>query len=332
MSIRAKERLLNFLIILGVLALLFVVGYPQYKESLPSKVKIGIDKSFSSLPFYLAKMDTSRNYFALEKVEPEFIEITGDPLQGLKDGTYDVVAVPWYRLIISPSLNGDTVKSVSSVELKSGRVTDAIIVSPDSKMKNVKDLKGKTLGYMAVNEYLINLVFPKLEEDFKLTKVTLVPLQIEDIPTALTDKKADAIYLLDPYRGYMVYKGNKVLFEGLISNYIMPSMPLAAIVMRQNYVKTENRLAAIRMKNAIEATMSYLARNPEVAKNFIVKINGWVSDGTLTLNIRTPEYQRLSEINIKNVERLQTELVQRGIGTCGFKPTEFLFSKLDFRR
>jgi hypothetical protein len=332
MSIRAKERLLNFLIIIGVLVLLFVVGYPQYKESLPSKVNIGVDKSFGSLPFYVAKMDTSRNYFAIEKIEPQFIEITGDPLKGLEDGTYDVVAIPWYRLIVSPALDGDTVKCFSGTELKSGRVADAIIVSPDSKMKHVKDLRGKTLGYVAADEYLINLLFPSLEEDFKLTKVTLMPLQVEEISTALTDKKVDALYLLDPYRGYMVYKGNKTLFEGLISHYIMPSMPLAALVMRQNYVKTENRLAAVRIKNAVEATMSYLARNPEAAKNFIITINGWVSDGTLTLNIRAPEFQRLSEINVKNIERLQTELVQRGIGTCGFKPTEFLFSKLDFRR
>ena len=34
----------------------------------------------------------------------------------------------------------------------------------------------------------------------------------------------------------------------------------------------------------------------------------------------------------KNVERMQTELVQRGIGTCGIKPSEFLFAKIDFRR
>jgi len=332
MSTRATERFLNILIVLGILGLIFVVGYPQYKESLPSKIKIGVDKSFYSLPFYVAKMDTLLNYFATERVEPEFIEINENPLQAIKEGKYDVAAVPWYWLVVSPSVDGDTVKAFGSVELKSGRVLDAIIISPDSKINQLKHLKGKNLGYLAGDEYLVNLILPKLKEDYNITEITIVPLKPEEITTALTDNKVDALYLLDPYRGYMVYKGNKVLFEGLIPNYIIPSLPYGAFVMRKEFIETENRLAAIRTKNAIEATISYLVRNPEVAKKFIIKINDWISDGALTLNIRVPEYQRLSEINVKNVEHLQTELVKRGIGTCGVKPTEFLFTKTDFMR
>ena len=193
-------------------------------------------------------------------------------------------------------------------------------------------MKDKKLGFLVGDEYLVNLILQHLEEDYNVANVTKVPLQPEEIATALTEKKADALYLLDPYRGHMVYLGNIVLFEGLLSHYIMPSMPLAAIVMRKNFVKTEGRLAAIRTKNAIEATISYLARNPEIGKKYIIQINDWISDGALTLNIRMPDYQRLSEINVKNIERYQTELVRRGIGTCGLRPTEFLFAKTDFRR
>lgn len=332
MNIKATEGWLNVLIIIGALALLFVVGYPQYKESQPSKVRFGVDKSYSSVPFYFAHEDTTRRYFAIEKIEPEFVEITGDPLQGLKDGLYDVAAVPWYRLIISPALNGDTLRAFGAVELKSGKALDGIIVPEKSRITTLRDLRRKRLGYLVQDEYIVNLLLKRIEQETEIADIEKTPLQPEEIYTAFEDKKVDALYLLDPYRGYMVYMGNKPMYEGLISSYIIPSMPYAAIVMRKKYVKEEDRLAAIRVKNAVEAALNYLTRNPDAVKNYMINTYDWPSDGALILNMRTPEYQRLSEINVKNVEYLQTTLVQMGIGTCGIKPNEFLFTKIDFVR
>jgi hypothetical protein len=45
-----------------------------------------------------------------------------------------------------------------------------------------------------------------------------------------------------------------------------------------------------------------------------------------------PDYQRLAEVNLRNVENFQTMLVRAGIGTCGIKPSEFLFERADFVR
>jgi ABC-type nitrate/sulfonate/bicarbonate transport system substrate-binding protein len=332
MNIKATQGWLNVLIIVGALALLFVVGYPQYKESQPSKVRFGVDESYASVPFYVAYRDTTRRYFAIEKIEPEFVKITGDPLQGLKDGLYDVAAVPWYWLIISPALNGDTLKAFGAVEFKSGKALDGIVVPEKSRITILRDLRRKRLGYRVQDEYIMNLLLKRIEQETGITDIEKVSLQPDEIYTAFEDKKVDALYLIDPYRGYMVYIGNRSMYEGLISSYIVPSMPYAAFVMRKKYVKEEQRLAAIRVKNAVDAALSYLTRNPDIVKNYMVNIHDWPSDGALTLNIRTPEYQRLSEINLKDVENLQTTLVQMGIGTCGIKPNEFLFTKIDFVR
>ncbi len=331
MNITTSKRLLNILIFLGIIALLFVVGYPQYKESLPSKIRIGVDKSYISLPFYIAQQDTSRPYFLIENIEAELVSIQGDPLQGLKDGLYDVAAVPWYWLMISPSINGDTVKACGSIELKSGVALDAIMIPENSKIRRLRDLRGKRLGYFVQDEYVVNLILGKMADE-GVTDVTKVPLGVDEYVSAFEDKKVDAIYLIDPYRGYMSYQGYQMLLEGVVSYYVVPSMPYAAIVMRKNYVKKEEKLAAIRIKAAVEATLGYISRNPEVAKRFIVKLLDWPSDGALTLKMRTPEYQRLAEVNLKNVEIFQTELVRRGIGTCGIKPSEFVFERTDFVR
>ena len=85
------------------------------------------------------------------------------------------------------------------------------------------------------------------------------------------------------------------------------------------------------MKDAIEATLNYISRNPEIAKKMLANLYGWAGEGAvLTSQIRTPDFYRLAEINVKNVEMYQTELVRMGIGTCGIRPTEFLFEKIDF--
>lgn len=331
MGIKPKERLLSVLIFIGALVLLFVVGYPQYKQSLPSQIRIGVDKSFTSVPFYVAKEDTTRQYFLLEKIDPVFVEIQGNPLQGLKDGLYDIVAVPWYWLMLSPASNGDTIKVMSSIEIKSGRDLDAIIVPAKTKITRLRDLKGRRLGYLASDEYLINLILAKMAED-EIIKVIQVPLQAEEIATAFADDKADVLYLIDPYRGYHVFNGSQVLMEGVISYYVVPSMPYAAIVMRESYVTKENKLAAIRIKTSVEATLSYLARNPRIARDMVIKMNGWSADDKLAMAMKTPDYQRLAEVNLRNVENFQTILVKRGIGTCGIKPSEFLFEKTAFVR
>ncbi len=330
MSIKGKERFLNVLILIGVIGLLFIVGREQYKQSLPSRVRIGVDKTYGSIPFYVALEDTSRNYFAHEKVEAEFIEISGDPLQGIKEGLYDVVAVPWYFLLISPSVNGDTVKAFGEIELKSGRNLDALIVPAETKIRRYSDIKKKRLGYIVDTEYLVNLLLQKMADD-GITDVKRVALQPEEIVTAFEEDKVDVMFLIDPYRGYMIYWGNQVLFEGLISYYLIPSFPYAAIVMRKDYVKKEDRLAAVRVKEAVEATLNYLSRNPEVAKKMLIDMYGWGGEGAVvSAQIRTPEFYRLAEINVKNIEMYQTELVRMGIGTCGIRPTEFLFEKIDF--
>jgi ABC-type nitrate/sulfonate/bicarbonate transport system substrate-binding protein len=332
MNIKSRERLLTIFIILAVICLLVVVGYPIYTGSLPSEVRFGVDKSFNSLPFYVAEMDTTRNYFDLEKIDAALVEITGDPLEGIMNGEYDVAVVPWYWLIISPSLNGDTLKAFGSLELRSGRSLDALIVPPDSRIRRLRDLSGKRLGYVAREEYMVNLIMTKMIEEMNLRNVYYVPLQLDEVVGAFDEDKVDALYLLDPYRAYHLYLGNTALVEGLASTYIIPNVAYGAVVMRKDFVYTENKLAGIRVKNAVEAALSYLARNPDVAKRYVLKINDLPEEGDLIMNMRTPEYERLAEIGLKGIENFQTDLVRRGIGTCGIKPSEFLFEKTAFAR
>ncbi|MEO0215801.1 MAG: ABC transporter substrate-binding protein [candidate division WOR-3 bacterium] len=327
MSVRATERILNVLIFIGFVVLLFVVGYPQYKEAQPVHIRFGVDKFYGALPFYVAKLDTTRRYFEIERIVPEFIDVGENPLEELKSGKFDIVAVPWYYLLLYPGSDGDTVKAICSIELKA--ISDAIIIPRNTKIKFLKDLNNKRIGLLKKDEYLFDLILPELGFE-KLTKVNKVILQPEELSTAFTEKKVDALYLLEPHRSFFLHQGDTVLAEGFIYKYIMTPTPYLAIVMRKSFVK-ENRTAAFRLKNAIDGVLGFLRVHPEVGKSVLIRINDWPQDEVLVSNIRMPEYNRLTEVDFKNVENYQSFLVRRGIGTCGMKPQEFFFEKTDFK-
>lgn len=328
MNVKATEAILNILIFIGLVVLLFIVGYPQYKEAQPVVVRIGTDSAFGALPFYVAEVDTTRRYFKLEKVTPVFVDMKGDPLEGLKNGEYDICAVPWYKLLLSPSINGDTVKALGSISIKG--IADAIVIPKGTKMKTLKDLNGKRIGYLVDESYIFEFIASHFASE-KLTKFTKVPLSVDELTNALASKKVDALFVLEPYRGYLIAAGDTTLDEGLINRYVMPSLPYMAFVMRKGFV-FGNRLAAVRIKNVLDGVLGYLRLHPEIGKQVLVRTKNWPADETFLSNIRMPDYQRLSEVDIKAIEGFQTYLVKNGIGTCGIKPQEFLFEKTDFRR
>jgi len=327
-NIRRAEILLNLLIIIAVLALVYVVGYPQLQEARPSKVRVGVGKDFASLLFYVPDLDSARPYYRIEKVDPELIPAGDNPLEELRKGTYDFAVVPWYWLLVTPAVAGDTVKVLGSTVMK--YISDAVVVPESSSIKSLKELGGKKLGYWIGEEYLVDLIFPKLVEQ-GLKDVVRVPLRADEITGAFQDKKADALYLLDPYRSYMLSRGDTTLIDGLALMYISPNLPYLAVVGRKSFAE-KNRRAAQRIKNVLEASISYLRSRPEMARNLILKLYGWPAEGKLVLNLKVPEYQRLVDISIKDVERYQAALSGRGLVSDKTPPQSLLFDKAFFSK
>jgi ABC-type nitrate/sulfonate/bicarbonate transport system substrate-binding protein len=327
MNVRRAEILLNFLIIIAVLALIYVVGYPQLREAQPSRVRIGVGKDFASLLFLVPGMDSTRPYYRIEHVRPELITVGDDPLDGLRKGVYDFAVVPWYSLFVTPPM-ADTIKVLGSTVMK--YISDAVIVPESSSIKSLKDLGGKKLGYWAAEEYLVDLIFPKLVEQ-GLKDVIRVPLRADEITDAFRNKKAEALYLLDPWRSYLLSRGDTTLIDGLALMYISPNLPYLAVVCRKSYAE-KNRRALERVKNVLEAAINYFRIRPEEARNLVLKLYGWPAEGKLVLDLKVPEYQRLTDISIKGVERYQSALEERGLLQNKTPAAKLLFDKAFFTK
>jgi ABC-type nitrate/sulfonate/bicarbonate transport system substrate-binding protein len=327
-NVRRAEILLNFLIIIAVLALIYVVGYPQLREARPSRIRIGVGRDFASLLFYVPELDSARSYYRIEKVNPELVPIGDNPLEGLRRGIYDIAVVPWFALLTAPPVPGDSIKVIGSTVMK--YISDAVVVPESSSIKSLKELGGKKLGYWTAEAYLIDLIFPKLAEQ-GLKEVIRVPLNADEIPDAFRNRKADALYLLDPWRSYLLSRGDTTLIDGLAIMYISPNLPYLAVVCRKNFA-AKNRLAAQRAKNVLEASINYFKTRPEAARNLMLKLYGWPAEGKLVLNMKVPEYQRLADISVKGVERYQSALAERGLSIDKTPVSNLLFDKAFFAK
>jgi len=327
-NIRRAEILLNFLIIIAVLVLIYVVGYPQLREARPSRIRIGVGKDFASLLFYVPELDSARSYYRIEKVNPELVPTGDNPLEGLRRGIYDIAVVPWFALLTAPPVPDDSIKVLGSTVMK--YVSDAVVVPESSSIKSLKDLGGKKLGYWTAEAYLVDLIFPKLAEQ-GLKEVIRVPLNADEIPDAFRNRKADALYLLDPWRSYLLGRGDTTLIDGLAIMYISPNLPYLAVVCRKNFA-AKNRLAAQRAKNVLEASINYFRTRPEAARNLILKLYGWPAEGKLVLNLKVPEYQRLADISVKGLERYQSALAERGLSVDKTPASNLLFDKAFFAK
>ncbi len=328
MNTRRAEIVLDILIGLGILALIAVVGYPRFREMRYVRVRIGVGKDFGSLLFRIPELDPARSYYRLEKVTPEFVPLTEDPLDGLKRGVYDIAAVPWGDLLLSPLAGADTVKALASVVVQ--RVHDAIIITKDGPIKTLASLKGKKIGFRPADERLAGLILDQLAEQ-GLTGVTRVPLTDTETPVALAEKKVDALYVTEPFRSYVLGQGDTALIEGLMVMYVTPNLPDLALACRSDFAR-RNRLAAVRMKNVIEAAINYLRNRPETVASFMARLQDWPAEGRVVVDMKTPVFQRLADIDVRAVEKYQTLLRERGATVAPIPIRDVIFDRNIFNR
>lgn len=328
MNTRRAEIILDVLIGLGILALVAVVGYPRYREMRYVKVRIGVGKDFGSLLFHIPDLDPARSYYRLEKVTPVFVPLAEDPLDGLKRGDYEIAAVPWGDLLTSPLAGADTIKALASVSVQ--RVHDAIVITRDGPVKTLAALKGKRIGFRTADGRLAGLILDQLAEQ-GLTGITRVLLTDAELPAALTDKKVDALYVTEPFRSFLFDRGDTTLIEGLMVMYVTSNLPDLALACRSGFVR-HNRRAAVRMKNVIEAAVNYLRNRPETAAAFMARLQGWPVEGRVVLEMKTPAYQRLADIDVRTVEKFQTILRERGFTVTPIPARDLVFDKNIFNR
>lgn len=141
-------------------------------------------------------------------------EFQSGPLvnEAVAAGEEDVGFMADLPAIIAKS-TGQDIEIVSNVAY--GEEALAVLVTPDSDIKSVSDLKGKTVGY-ATGSYAQHLLALLLEnEGLSLDDVESINLGAGDQPAALANGEVDAIVIWEQYISKLTSEGTaKVLADG----------------------------------------------------------------------------------------------------------------------
>lgn len=323
MNIRRAETVLNVLIGLGILALMAVLGYPQYQETKSAKVRIGVANDFGSLLFLIPTQDSNRAYYSMEKITPVFIPLSEQPLDDIKRGVCDFAAVPWADLMAAPLAGADTVKVLASIVVQ--EVHDALVISRPSKIKNLSFLKGKKVGFRRSDARLASMILDALEQQ-GLTGVQRLALSDSETVTCLKEGRIDALYLTEPWLSHALHQGDTILLAGLTAMFVTANLPDLALVCRSGFAR-HNRRAVVRMKRLIEAVIGHLHNKPDMTSWYMIRQQGWSDEDRAWLDMKTPLYQRLADIDLAAVEKYRSLLRERGAVISPLAAKDLIFDR-----
>jgi len=299
-------KLLNVIILLLAVALVAVILYPQIQENRPRLVRFACDSSASCVPFLVG---VEESLFVQNKIIPELV-FYSDPDSALADlfaGRVDVGVFPYAAVFRRILATGDTLKVFISEDYRQSLPVDAIVVRAGDRMQEVKDLKGRRLGYPPqlrgyVAGFLINLNIPAAD-------VTVLEVPFTDLPAQLRSGAIDAAWLLEPQLCALDSTELRVLVPAPLARFVSAPFPGAAVGFAPAFMEA-NKVLLKRLKISTDAAVAMIENNAERAKLILAKYFPYCTE--VCGSCRIPELQRLVEINKPAVSALASRMKLSG--------------------
>lgn len=189
-----------------------------------NKIKIGYLPITHSLPLYAEKV--------IEKEDIELVKFGSWPelMEALNCGEIDGASV-LIELAMKAKSQGINIKAVALGH------TDGNAVIVDEKIKNVKQLKGKTFAIPnKLSTHNILLYEMLKQNNMKASDLNIVELSPSEMPVALLEGRIDGYCVAEPFGAKSIVNGNaKVLYQ---SSDLMEDSICCALVLRDEIIKS----------------------------------------------------------------------------------------------
>ncbi len=263
------------LIILLLLLVLFISFTGCVKSNLDNSgaknVKIGYQHSDLHSALFVAeeKGIFAENESLFEKygINATLIEFTGGPveMQALGAGEIDIayVGIAPTLTYIDKTYKDRRVSAHIIAGLQTGGI--GIIVSKNSSIQKISDLKGKKVAVLAIGSIQDIMLRDALAEEGILGDVDIVAVNIASIPAAVASGQVDAGFTAQPYVSEAVVKGyGRVLAWAEDIPVGSKNMFINVLVGRDEFAGNNPELVRDLIKIHNEAT-EYIKNNPEKA-------------------------------------------------------------------
>ncbi|OGF21866.1 hypothetical protein A2Y83_00890 [Candidatus Falkowbacteria bacterium RBG_13_39_14] len=266
-----KKSIKLFTILLAAGILLAVIIFlsrnaPQNQPTKQEKLKIAYFKEMVGAPYFVAKESGifEKNDLDVELIEVEAKQVLNELITGRADIT---IGVSWPSIIGMEIENPGLLKGFGSGgETIDGEVVEGILAREDSDMKNLMDLKGKTIaGDNARNNLALEMVFKKIglnpSEDVKIIEIGK-----DIIGQALATKQVDAIFVLQPSLTVIKKMGVKILDTNIRAKNIIDPYWSGVLGVTTAKFASENNGAIEKLFSALDEAVKYIRANPGKAK------------------------------------------------------------------
>jgi NitT/TauT family transport system substrate-binding protein len=255
----------KILIAVIIIVILAAIGGAYYYTSNQDDgtITIGCQPSDHHAALYIAQAQQQYEKQGL-KVKTVQFNNGGDEMTALASGELDVAYVG-----TSPALSsiekGVPAKIVGSAQEEGS----SIVVSTNSTITSVKDLKGKkvaTLGEASIQNTLLKYALK--QNGVNPSDVEIVAMKPANMNDALKSGKIDAMVNPEPYPTTAVMKGYGKILEN--SSEIVPGHPCCVIVASDNFIKNHPTELSKILKIHENAT-NFINQNPSQAAKLLPK-------------------------------------------------------------
>lgn len=190
---------------------------------------------------------------------------------------------------------------------KQGADFGAVVVPKDSTLRTPADLAGRRVGVNNLNNIGDTTVRASVRKaGGDASKISFVEISFPDVPAALSGKRVDAAWVVEPFLSAALAQGARPLAWNLADTD--PNLMVAAYFTTEKLAAQKPELVA-RFRDAVNESLTYAQQNPDQVRRIVgtyTKISPEVA-AKLTLPKWAPE------INKESVQRLADLAKQDGL-------------------
>lgn len=258
-------RMITVLIMLSLAAGMqfFMSCKPGESPKTLEKVKLGISKSFLSIPVYIAK---EQGYFSEQGLDVALTGYGSGKLatKGLFTGEVDISTVADMPVVFNSFKRQDF--CIFSTFAHSYSFVK-IIGRKDRGIKTGQDLKGKTIGVNTGTSSHFFLAVFLIHNRLSISDVELVNIKTVDMPAALKNNEVDAVSVWQPYsqETHRLLQGNAIELPN--SEIYRTTFNFAA---HKSFAKDHPEILR-KLLSAINRAADFIKNNKERSQELIAK-------------------------------------------------------------
>ena len=148
---------------------------------------------------------------------------------------------------------------------------NAVVAAADSGMTSAKDLEGKTVAINTLRSMGDLVIREAVRQDGgDPDAVTFIELPFPDMPAALAEGTADAVWVPEPFMGLLVSEGNVVVTTPCV--LAAPGMALQLMFTSGALIESDPELVED-MADALNETLEFAEANPDAVRAQITAVN-----------------------------------------------------------